>query len=65
MWNQILFYIQNQKFYILELKAFDRNISQKEVLQINKYIKYIENIDNKEIIGVIINFNQKTKKLIK
>ena len=53
------------KIYILELKAFDRNISQKEVLQINKYIKYIENIDNKEIIGVIINFNQKTKKIDK
>ena len=53
------------KIYILELKAFDRNISQKEVLQIKKYIKYIENTDNKEIIGVIINFNQKTKKIDK
>ena len=47
--------------YILELKSFDRNISQKEILQTQKYIKFIENPDNKLIKGIVINFNQKTK----
>ena len=47
--------------YILELKSFDRNISQKEILQTQKYIKFIENPYNKLIKGIVINFNQKTK----
>lgn len=49
--------------YILELKSFDRNISQKEILQIQKYINFIENPSNKIIKGIIINFNQKTKNI--
>ena len=49
--------------YILELKSFDRNISQKEILQTQKYIKFIDNPDNKLIKGIVINFNQKTKNI--
>lgn len=49
--------------YILELKSFDRNILQKEILQIQKYIKFIDNPNNKIIKGIIINFNQKNKNI--
>ena len=49
--------------YILELKSLDRNVSQREILQTQKYIKFIENPNNKSIIGIIINFNQKNKNI--
>lgn len=48
---------------IIELKSFDRNISQKEKLQINKYKKHIINKKNKRIECIIINFNQKTHEI--
>ena len=48
---------------IIELKSFDRNISQKEKLQINKYKKHIINNKNKRIECIIINFNQKTHEI--
>ena len=49
--------IQNNTHYIIiELKAFDKNITSKEILQINKYINHTNT--NKNIIGIIINFNQ-------
>jgi GxxExxY protein len=49
--------IQNDDDYIIiELKAFEKTIGRKEELQIKKYINHT-NI-NKNIIGLIINFNQ-------
>tara|TARA_Y100000768_G_scaffold170226_1_gene127415 strand:+ start:490 stop:966 length:477 start_codon:yes stop_codon:yes gene_type:complete len=49
--------VENQNYYIIiELKAFDKNIGKKEELQINKYINHIQT--EKQIIGIIINFNQ-------
>lgn len=43
--------------YIIELKAFDREISNKELIQVEKYKKHIAT--TKEIKWIIINFNQK------
>tara|TARA_Y100000741_G_scaffold364281_1_gene354742 strand:+ start:1056 stop:1532 length:477 start_codon:yes stop_codon:yes gene_type:complete len=49
--------VENENYYIIiELKAFDKNIGKKEELQINKYINHIQT--EKQIIGIIINFNQ-------
>tara|TARA_Y100000768_G_scaffold388840_2_gene387776 strand:+ start:2098 stop:2619 length:522 start_codon:yes stop_codon:yes gene_type:complete len=46
--------------YIIELKAFDREISNKEYIQVEKYKKHI--VTDKEIKWIIINFNQKNNK---
>ena len=60
--SDIVLHTENNIF-ILELKAFDRIITQKEISQTKKYINLIENNQNKVIKGIVINFNQKSQKI--
>ena len=60
--SDIVLHTENEIF-ILELKAFDRTITRKEINKKKKYIKFIENNENKIIKGIVINFNQKTYKV--
>lgn len=43
-------------YIILELKSFDKKITSKEEIQLRKYINHTNT--NKNIFGIIINFNQ-------
>ena len=60
--SDIVLHTKNNIF-ILELKAFDRIITQKEISQTKKYINLIENNENKVIKGIVINFKQNSQKI--